>query len=183
VVNVAAIKSREEMMKFIREGFKLYYHKIVKRWYLRRGQQRHIIARGGLGIYHPDEDRWEFIFLKWKDGSVKHAQFCDLKFLDKGSWIASLGTPQAIMVSKDLKSWHPLLTVDFDEGFNHNMLLSIGEGMIACSTGKLLLILKDEDIEDALTLKPVMVEYKAYRGKLVGYGFSVKHNILDKVRH
>jgi len=42
---VVAIKSREEMMMFIREGFKPYYHKTVKRWYLRRGQQRHIIAR------------------------------------------------------------------------------------------------------------------------------------------
>jgi len=43
---VVTIKSREEMMRFIREGFKPYYHKAVKRWYLRRGQQRHIIARG-----------------------------------------------------------------------------------------------------------------------------------------
>ena len=33
------------MMRFIREGFKPYYHKMVKRWYLRRGQERHIIAR------------------------------------------------------------------------------------------------------------------------------------------
>jgi hypothetical protein len=45
VVNVVAIKSREEMMRFIREGFKPYYHKTAKRWYLRRGQERHIIAR------------------------------------------------------------------------------------------------------------------------------------------
>jgi hypothetical protein len=45
VVNVVTVKSREEMMMFIREGFKPYYHKTVKRWYLRRGQQRHIIAR------------------------------------------------------------------------------------------------------------------------------------------
>ena len=42
---MVAIKSREELMRFIREGFKPYYHKTVKRWYLRRGQQRHIIAR------------------------------------------------------------------------------------------------------------------------------------------
>jgi hypothetical protein len=42
---VVTIKSKEEMMRFIKEGFKPYYHKTVKRWYLRRGQQRHIIAR------------------------------------------------------------------------------------------------------------------------------------------
>jgi hypothetical protein len=37
VVNVVTVKSREEMMRFIREGFKPYYHKTAKRWYLRRG--------------------------------------------------------------------------------------------------------------------------------------------------
>jgi hypothetical protein len=42
---VVAIKNKEEMMVFIKEGFKPYYHKTVKRWYLRRGQERHIIAR------------------------------------------------------------------------------------------------------------------------------------------
>jgi hypothetical protein len=45
VVNVVTVKNKEEMMMFIKEGFKPYYHKTVKRWYLRRGQQRHIIAR------------------------------------------------------------------------------------------------------------------------------------------
>jgi transposase-like protein len=42
---VVTVKNKEEMMRFIKEGFKPYYHKTVKRWYLRRGQQRHIIAR------------------------------------------------------------------------------------------------------------------------------------------
>jgi hypothetical protein len=140
------------------------------------------IAKGGLGIYYPDEDKWRFIFLRWKDGSVKHAQFCDLKLLDKGSWIASLGTPQVIMVSKDLRSWYPLFTEGLDEGFNYNMLLSIGEGAIACSTGKTLLVFNESEIENVFTSKPVMVEYKAYWDKLIGYGFLIKHSILDKVR-
>jgi hypothetical protein len=140
------------------------------------------IAKGGLGIYYPDEDKWRFIFLTWKDKNVRHAQFCDLKLLDKDLWVASLGTPYAILASKDLRFWYPLFIEGFDEGFNYNMLLSIGEGMIACSTGKLLLILKDEDIEGALTLNPIMVEYKAYWDKLIGYGFLIKHSILDKVR-
>jgi len=138
------------------------------------------IAKGGLGIYYPDEGKWEFIFLRWKYKNVKHAQFCDLKLLDKSLWVASLGTPCAIMASKDLRSWYPLFVESFNEGFNHNMLLSVGKGMIACSTGKILLIFNDEDIENALVSKPVMVEYKAYWDKLVGYGFLIKHNILDK---
>jgi hypothetical protein len=140
------------------------------------------IAKGGVGIYYPDEDKWEFIFLKWMGGSVKHAQFCDLKFLSKGLWIASLGTPQAVMVSSDLRSWYPLFVESFNEEFNHKMLLSVGRGMIACSTGKTLLIFNEDDVKNAFNSKPLMVEYKAYRDKLIGYGFLIKHSILDKIR-
>jgi len=139
------------------------------------------IAKSGLGIYYPDEDRWEFIFLRWNDERIKHAQFCDLKFLDKGLWIASLGTPQAIVASKDLKIWYPLFFESFDKEFNHNMLLSVEKSMIACSTRKTLLVFDENEIENAFTLKPVMVEYKAYWNKFIGYGFLIKHSILAKV--
>jgi len=50
--------------------------------------------------------------------------------------------------------------------------------MIACSTGKILLILDKDEIERASALKPIMVEYKAYGDKLMGYGFVIKHNIF-----
>jgi hypothetical protein len=137
------------------------------------------IAKGGLGIYYPDKDKWEFIFLRWKDKNVKHAHFCDLKFLGKDFWVASLGTPQAMMASKDLRLWYPLFIESFDKEFNHNMLLSTGEDTVVCSTGKNLLIFNEDKIENAFNLKPLMVEYKAYWDKLVGYGFLIKHNILD----
>ena len=138
------------------------------------------IAKGGLGIYNPGGNRWRFIFLRWKDGNVEIAQFCDLKFLDKGLWVASLGTPQAMIVSKDLRLWYPLFVESFDKKFNHNMLLSVGEGILACSTGKALLVLNEDEIENAFSSKPIIVEYKAYWDKLIGYGFSVKHSILAK---
>jgi len=138
------------------------------------------IAKGGLGIYNPGGNRWRFIFLRWKNGNVKHAQFCCLKFLDKGLWVASLGTPQAMIVSKDLRLWYPLFVESFDKKFNHNMLLSVGEGMIACSTGKALIVFNGDEIENAFSSKPIIVEYKAYWDKLIGYGFSVKHSILAK---
>jgi hypothetical protein len=140
------------------------------------------IAKGGLGIYYPDEDRWEFIFLRWNDERIKHAQFNDLKFLDKGLWIASLGTPQAIVASKDLRTWHPLFIESFDKEFNHNMLLSVEKSIITCSTGKTLLVFDENEIENVFTLKPVMVECKAYWDKLLGYGFLIKHSILSKLR-
>jgi hypothetical protein len=140
------------------------------------------IAKGGIGIYHIDEERWEFIFLRWKDKSVKRAQFCDLKLLDKDLWIASLGAPRAIVASKDLKLWHPLFIESFDEEFNHNMLLSVGKDIVVCSTGKNLLIFNEDDVENAFNSKPLMVKYKAYRDKLIGYGFLIKHSTLDKIR-
>jgi hypothetical protein len=138
------------------------------------------IAKGGLGIYYPDKDKWKFIFLRWKDKNVKHAQFCDLKFLSKDLWVASLGTPQAVMASKDLRLWYPLFIESSDKEFNHNMLLSTGEDTVVCSTGKNLLIFNEDEIENAFNLKPLMVEYKAYRDKLVGYGFLIKHNIFRR---
>jgi hypothetical protein len=140
------------------------------------------IAKSGLGIYYPDEDRWEFIFLRWNDENIKHTQFCDLKFLDKGLWIASLGTPQAIVASKDLRTWYPLFLESFDKEFNHNMLLSVEKSIITCSTGKTLLVFDENEIENVFTLKPVMVECKAYWDKLLGYGFLIKHSILSKLR-
>jgi hypothetical protein len=140
------------------------------------------IAKGGLAIYYPDQNEWRFIFLTWKDKNVKYAQFCDLKLLNKDLWVASLGTPYAILSSKDLRSWYPLLVESFDEKFNPHMILSVVENMIACSTGKTLLVFDKEEVENTFTLKPVMVEYKAYWDKLIGYGFLIKHSILAKVR-
>jgi hypothetical protein len=58
------------------------------------------------------------------------------------------------------------------------MLLSVGEEIVACSTGKTLLIFEKYEIEKAFDLKPIVVEYKAYRDKIVGYGFIIKHNIF-----
>jgi hypothetical protein len=86
------------------------------------------------------------------------------------------------VASKDLKLWYPLFIESFDEEFNHNMLLSIGKGMISCSTRKLCLFFDEGEIENAFNLKPLIVEYKAYWDRLIGYGFLIKHSILDKIR-
>lgn len=44
-VNVVVVRTEEELMALIEQGFKPYYHKGVGRWYLRRGRERHIIDR------------------------------------------------------------------------------------------------------------------------------------------
>jgi|GEM_PF-2076916 len=39
------IESEEQLRRLVSEGWHPYYMKSVKRWYLRKGQKRHIIAR------------------------------------------------------------------------------------------------------------------------------------------
>lgn len=65
------------------------------------------IARGGVGIYSPSREKWKFIFLKWCNRHVRFAQIADLRQLSNGVWIATLGAPQVILISENLKNWYP----------------------------------------------------------------------------
>jgi hypothetical protein len=62
------------------------------------------IARGGVGVYRPDENEWSFIFLK---SAYRLAQFASLARLG-GCYVGGLDLPTAIIVSKDLKYWYKL---------------------------------------------------------------------------
>jgi len=42
---VVVVRSREQLYEFIGRGYKPYFHSGVKRWYLRKGQERHLIDR------------------------------------------------------------------------------------------------------------------------------------------
>lgn len=47
------------------------------------------VAKGGVRVYYPERDAWEFLFLRWRDGSgVRSVQMSDLKMfkgiLDRG---------------------------------------------------------------------------------------------------
>ncbi len=46
---------------------------------------------------------------------------CDLIQLDDGIWLSALGTPQAIVTSKDLKQWYLIYVEGFEEKFNYRM--------------------------------------------------------------
>jgi hypothetical protein len=43
--NVVVVKSREQLYELVQRGYKPYFHKAVKRWYLRKGQERLLINR------------------------------------------------------------------------------------------------------------------------------------------
>jgi len=127
------------------------------------------IARGGVAVHYPWKDMWELIFLRWLDKRVRFTQMCDLKLLDNGLWIAALGSPQAIVVSKDLKTWYPIRVEGFDVGFNFYMTISEGTGIVACSTGKALLAFKRGELENPMfSARPVIISYKACVDRLKG---------------
>lgn len=42
---MVVVRDAETLLRMVELGYKPYYHRAVKRWYLRRGSERHIIAR------------------------------------------------------------------------------------------------------------------------------------------
>ena len=137
------------------------------------------IARGGIGVYDVDKHRWSFIFLKWRGKDVKFAQMCDLKLLNNCLYIAGLGTPQAIVVSLDMKTWYLAYVEGFDERFNMHVSMSEGKDFVACSTGKSLLLLTKDELKILPQISdPVIVNYRACIERMRGLGFNLKHMLL-----
>jgi len=137
------------------------------------------IARGGVGVYNPSNNQWSFIFLKWYGREIRFAQMCDLKLLDNSFYIAGLGAPQAVVVSRDLRTWHPVHIEGFYKQFNMHVTISNGKGFVACSTGKSLLLLTKDEIEDLMqTTDPIIVNYRSYIERLIGLGFSLKRRLV-----
>jgi len=136
------------------------------------------IARGGIGVYYPNSNHWNFIFFKWYDEKVRFAQMNNLKMLDNGLWVAGLRAPQAIVTSKDLRRWYLVYAEGFDNRFNLYMSISEGKEFIACSTGKSLLLFKKDKLQELIArTQPIMITYKAWLDKLRGLGFILKRKI------
>jgi len=131
------------------------------------------IARGGVGIYRPEEGRWSFIFLKLE--RARYAQMAELIYTE-GLYIAALGAPQAIVASRDLKLWYPLHVERYGESFNHHMSVREWGGIITCSTGSSLIVMKREEI--TLEGNPAMKPYTALIDRVRGLGFTLKRVVL-----
>jgi len=135
------------------------------------------IAKGGIGIHQPP-NKWKFIFLKWRNKKVKFAPMSALKKLDNNLWITILGTPQAILVSKNLKKWHPAHIEGYNKRFDIHTTISEEKTYVACTTGKNLLLLKKKELEKITqTTQPTMSNYKAYIDKIKGLRFTLKRKL------
>jgi hypothetical protein len=137
------------------------------------------IVRGGIGVYYPESNRWDFSFLKWYKKEIKLAQLCGLTLVDNAFWVASLGTPQVILVSKDLKNWGIVHEGGYDENFNYNVMVAEGVNFLVYSTGNSLgLTQYNELVNGSLLSQNVMLKYNAYSERLKGVGFIVKKKLI-----
>jgi hypothetical protein len=136
------------------------------------------LTDGGVGIYDPIKDYWKFTFFKWVGKDVKLAQMCDLKRLDTGLWLAALGTPQALVLSEDLKKWYPLHMAGFEKRFNLYMKIADGKNRVVCCAGPNLLVIEKEELaEIASNMRPVLVNHEAYTSRLIGALLVLKRKL------
>lgn len=134
------------------------------------------LCRGGVGILDPVEDSWKFMFLKWVGKDIKFSQMCDLKRLDTGLWLAALGTPQAIVFSKDLKEWYLLHLQGSDKQFNPYMQIAEDRTNVTCCTGRSLLMFEKEDLAKTISDdQPILISYCAVVDELM-----VKCSVLKR---
>ena len=139
------------------------------------------IVKGGIGTYYFPDGHWKFVFLRWLSSGVRVAQMCDLKRLGNSIYVATLGTPQAVVASKDLTTWHPLYVEGFKEDFNYHMTLSEGRNFLACSTGKSLLVFEKDELKSRVSSSnPVVSSYRAYMDRLKGLGFTLKRMLIAR---
>ena len=128
------------------------------------------IARGGVGIYHPEEGRWEFIFLK---SPHRYAQFASLvRFGDL--YVGGLGMPVGVVVSRDLKVWRALHIAEFSKAYVHFVDVAIWGDKVVASTGQRLLIFEAEELSGGeLFMKP----YPAVLDRVHGWLSYLKRSL------
>jgi hypothetical protein len=132
------------------------------------------IARGGVAVYDVERDDWSFTFLR--AGGYRYAQFtCLTRFLDY--YVGCLGSPTAIIISRDLKYWYllyiestPTPTVDYNYFVN---AIVWGERIVGV-TGRELLVFDYSDVERALRGEPLLTPYKAYVDRVRGVFYVVR---------
>jgi len=132
------------------------------------------IARGGIGIFYPEEERWSFIFLRWIDKHVRYCLMCDFTWLGNGIWISALAIPQAIIVSENLRQWYSLYVEGYERRFKHHMNVRVHGDLVACSTGRRLLFFSRDEVEKNIGGKPVMTPYRGFIDRVRGTLFTIK---------
>jgi hypothetical protein len=127
------------------------------------------IARGGVGVYRPDEGEWDFIFLK---SAYRLAQFASLARLG-GYYVGGLGLPTAIIASRDLRYWYKL-HLGGTTGYNHFVEVAARGDKVFAATGSELLVFTLKDVEAAFASEPFLRPYGARLDRVRGALFLLK---------
>ena len=127
------------------------------------------IARGGVGVYRPDEGEWNFIFLK---SAYRLAQFASLARLG-GYYVGGLGLPTAVIVSRDLRYWYKL-HLGGTTGYNHFVEVAAQGDKIFAATGSELLVFTLKVVEAAFAGEPLLRPYGAHLDRVGDVLFLLK---------
>jgi hypothetical protein len=126
------------------------------------------IARGGVGVYRPDEGEWDFIFLK---SAHRFAQFASLARLG-GYYVGGLSLPTAVIASRDLRCWYKLHLGG--SGYNHFVEVAAQGDRVFAATGSELLVFTLKDVEAASAGEPFLRPYGARLDRVRGALFLLK---------
>jgi len=127
------------------------------------------IARGGVGVYRPDEGEWNFIFLR---SMYRFAQFASLARLG-GYYVGGLGLPTAVIVSRDLRHWYKL-HLGGGSGYNHFVEVAAQGDRVFAATGSELLVFTLKDVEATFASEPLLRPYGAHLDRARGVLFLLK---------
>jgi hypothetical protein len=94
---LVTVKTREELEVLVSQGFKPYYHKGVRRWYLRKGRTRHIIDRGLESEAKAIAEKLETTKHKIPDHKVAQAIKMRLEGMPVSAIVEETGIPRSTL--------------------------------------------------------------------------------------
>jgi hypothetical protein len=144
------------------------------------------IALGGVVTWFTSNDRFEVKHLKWCKGALGRAeknmavQMADMCLIPEGRWIWTLGTPQAILVSKGFDEFWPIYVEGFRESFSHSMSIGVGENLLSFTTGKSLMVVEKRTLQkDVNMTEKCICQHRALKERLINTGRIVKWSFLS----
>ncbi len=97
---MVTVKTKEELDALVRQGFKPYYHKGVRRWYLRKGQTRHIIDRSLESEAKALAEKFEVAKRKIPEYRVAQAIKMRLEGIPVSAIVEETGIPRSTLYEK-----------------------------------------------------------------------------------
>jgi len=132
------------------------------------------IAIGGVGTYFPDSRRLEVTLLKWTREPQQRVQMFCLQKLSSNLWVAATSSPAALLVSKDLVSWHLACRDDSTDRPRVPPRVSYRGNTLAFCTGRGLIMFDVSELESLSRAgDPVLVSHLDITTRLRGQAVRI----------